>query len=239
MNIKGMVLAAGKGTRLYPYTEDKPKPLVEVNHKPIIEYNLNLLEKHGIYNVCVNTCYLSEVMLDYFQKRDKDSLNITVNEEKKMLGSAGGVKAFEKNFGSTTVVLSGDLLTNVNLSDMLEFHYSKKSTFTMGLTEVKDPRAYGIVVLNKEQKIVRFQEKPKTIEEAFSNLINTGIYIFEPHILKYIPNNEFFDFSNDLFPILLKEESDFYGYKMKDYWRDLGSVEQLNLADKDLKEQKI
>lgn len=229
-----MVLAAGKGERLYPLTKDLPKPLLKVGDKPIIEYNLSLLKEHGIKNVYVNTCYLSNKIEEYFTERKDDGLNIQLSIETEILGTAGGVKKLASKFTETFIVVSGDLLTTVNIKDMFFFHKEKKSHFTMGLTKVENPSQFGIVIIDDNAKIIRFKEKPKKKEEIFSNTINTGIYIIEPYVLDFIPENTFFDFSKDLFPILLQNKTPFYGYTFDSLWRDLGTISELEKADKEL-----
>ncbi len=229
-----MIMAAGKGERLYPLTKDLPKPLLKLGDKPIIEYNLSLLKKHNIKNVFINACYLSDKMEEYFAKRENDGLNIHLNIEPEILGTAGGVKNLSSKFSETFVVVSGDLLTTINIEDMYKFHKEKNSHFTIGLTEVEDPSHFGIVITDNNGKIIRFKEKPKNKEEVFSNIINTGVYIIEPYILDFIPENTFFDFSKNLFPILLKKNIPFYGYLFKGLWRDLGTISELEKAEKEL-----
>lgn len=232
---KAMVLAAGNGTRLHPLTLSNPKPLLMLNNKPIIEYNLDLLKKHGIEEVYINACYLSNKMVEYFKYRPKDELTIHLNVEEKMMGSAGGLKLLEDKLQETFLVVSGDLLTNAPLNHLISSHKEKGALASMGLTKVQDPRQYGIVVVNEEDRIIRFQEKPKTLEEAFSDLINVGIYVFEPTIFSYIPEDTFFDFSKDLFPILLEGKAPLFAFPIHSYWRDLGTIPELEIAENDIK----
>ena len=172
---KAMVLAAGNGTRLHPLTLSNPKPLLLLSNKPIIEYNLDLLKKYGIEEVHINACYLSDNMVSYFKNRPKDELSITLSVEKEMMGSAGGLKLLEDKFDDTFLVISGDLLTNAPLDGLILNHKEKGAIASMGLTEVQDPRQYGIVVVNENNQIIRFQVVPMTIVESVRYCLFVGI----------------------------------------------------------------
>lgn len=222
--MKAMVMAAGLGSRLMPLTTNIPKPMVPVANRPVMQYGLELLKKHQITEVIANVHYLPQEITSYFG--DGSALGIKLNyaEEKKLLGTAGGVKNNQAFLNDTFVVLSGDCLTNIDLSQMLKVHKEKGALATIALKVMDEVEHYGVVILDEEDKIMAFQEKPKK-EEALSNLVNTGVYIFEPEIFKLIPEASFYDFGRDLFPELVKLNLPFYGYVTEDYWCDIGTID--------------
>ncbi len=220
--MKAFVLAAGAGTRLRPLTSDIPKPMVPILGKPALFYTLMNLQKYGFDDVCINLYHRHEAITSYFNGRDL-GVNINYSLEKKLIGTAGAVKKQESFFKRTFVVMSGDGLTDIDLNKALEFHKKKKAMATIVLKEIDTKFEYGITLTDKYDKVKSFVEKPKW-KDVFASTINTGIYIFEPEILKFIPENKFFDFSLDLFPLLLKKKKNIYGYVMKEYWTDIGNI---------------
>jgi mannose-1-phosphate guanylyltransferase/phosphomannomutase len=220
--MKAFVLAAGIGTRLRPLTTDIPKPMVPILDKPILYYTFSNLLKYGFDNVCVNVHYRSEVVTDYF-KNNELGINLKFSHEQKLLGTAGAIKKNESFFNDTFVVMSGDGLTDVNLKKVLEFHKRKKSIATIVLKRIDLRFEYGIAITDKTGQIKSFVEKPLWAD-VFNNEVNTGIYIFEPKIFSFIPKEEFFDFSKDLFPLLIQKGEKIYGYLMDEYWADIGNI---------------
>ncbi|MCL2485713.1 MAG: NDP-sugar synthase [Endomicrobia bacterium] len=220
--MKAFVLAAGAGTRLRPLTSDIPKPMVPIVGKPALQHTLENLKKYGFKDVCVNLYHCPGVIVDYFKDNDT-GLNIKYSLEEKLLGTAGAIKKQENFFDETFVVMSGDGLTDINLKKALEFHKKKKSIATIVLKEIDARFEYGITLTDKNGKIKSFVEKPRW-KDIFADTVNTGIYIFEPEIFKYIPKDKFFDFSMDLFPLFLKNKKNIYGYVMKEYWTDIGNI---------------
>ena len=224
---KAMILAAGRGSRLKPLTTTTPKPLLDLNGRPIIEYTLDLLKRHGFSQVVVNAHYLSGVVLEYFRERPKDSLEIQISLEQNLLGSAGGVKKMENFLDEPFLVMCGDLITGIDLSALRDYHYEKNGVLTVAVTEVDDPRRYGVVWADESGQITRFVEKPHSVENISSREINMGIYIVDPSVMAVIPKWVYFDFGRDLFPLLLEMGAPMFSFKSDSYWRDLGTLDDL------------
>lgn len=225
--MKALIMAAGYGTRLEPLTLAVPKPMVPVVNKPTMQHNLELLKKYGIKDIVANIHYFPEQVENFFVDGTAFGVKLSYSYEEELLGTAGGVKRMARvidNIRDTFVVLSSDALTDINLNKLIAYHKKKKSLATVSLYPVEDPSQFGVVALDENERIGFFQEKPKR-EEAVSNLVNAGIYVFEPEILDMIPDG-FFDFGKELFPRLISEKMPLYGYKMIEYWSDVGSLEQ-------------
>jgi len=238
-DLKAFILAAGLGTRLRPLTEEISKPMVPIVNKPVMEHIIELLAFHRIIDVIANLHYHADAIRGYFGGGSRWGVNITYSMEETLLGTAGGVRSAKEVLGKETfLVISGDALTDINLSELVRFHKEKKGIATMVLTEVDDPSKYGVVVTNGSGRIVRFQEKPPQ-GKAKSRLANSGIYVFEPEIFGYIPKGVFYDFGRDLFPLFLEEGLDFYGFTHNDYWNDVGSLEEYQRGNFDALEGKV
>ncbi|SDP75853.1 mannose-1-phosphate guanylyltransferase / phosphomannomutase [Litchfieldia salsa] len=236
--MKGVIMAGGKGTRLRPLTYHMPKPMVPLLHTPVMEYSIELLKKHGITEIAVTTGYLAEDIKQYFGDGSSWGVNLSYFDEISPLGTAGSVKNAEAFLDETFVVISGDILTDFNLSDGINFHDMKKSTLTILMKEVENPSEYGILTTNSDGRVNRFLEKPKC-HEIFSDLINTGIYIVNPSIFSLIPQGECFDFSKDLFPLLIEQEDRVYGYLTNGYWSDIGTLPQYKQTRYDLLNDRV
>ncbi len=237
--MKAMVLAAGKGTRLLPLTGEIPKPMAPVVGKPMIQHIFELLDGGGVEEVHVNVFHLAEVILDFYGERSQvNGMSVNVTREERLMGTAGGVKRLADHFDDTFVVVMGDALTDVDVSEVVAFHKERGALATLALMPVSDTSQYGVVRLDGEGNIVAFQEKPHPAE-AISNLANTGIYVLEPEALDYIPENTFFDFANDLFPRLLEAGERFVGYEGDFYWSDVGTLEAYRAAQSDVLSGKV
>ena len=237
--MRAVLMAGGSGTRLRPLTCDLPKPMVPVLNRPIAEHIINLLRKYGITEVIATVHYLPDVMRNYFHDGSDFGVNLTYAvEEEQPLGTAGCVKNIEEVLDDTFIVISGDSITDFNLQEAIDFHREKKATATLILKRVPNPIEFGVVITNKENQIQRFLEKPST-SEIFSDTVNTGIYILEPEVLKYLPENEESDFSNDLFPLLLELGEPMYGYVADGYWCDVGHLDTYREAHYDALEKKV
>jgi mannose-1-phosphate guanylyltransferase/phosphomannomutase len=222
--MKAFVLAAGAGTRLKPLTIDMPKPMIPILGKPALYHTFANLKKHGFDSAYVNLYHCPDVITNFF-KNDDSGLKLEFSHEKTLLGTAGAIKKMEDFFNDTFVVMSGDGLTDINLKKAVEFHKKKKSLATIVLKKVDLRFEYGVTVINKNGEVQSFVEKPLW-SDIFDNRVNTGIYIFEPEIFKFIPKNKFFDFSTDLFPLLMKNKKKIYGYVMNEYWTDIGNTSE-------------
>ena len=198
--MKAMALAAGKGTRLFPLTGEIPKPMAPVVNTPIIEHIFDLLAGHGIEEVYVNVHYLADALLEAYGEESRvNGMTVHLERESELLGTAGGVKRLADRFDDTFVVVSGDALTDVNIKELVEYHKEKGALATIALRWVYDTSEFGVVEVDEEGNIQGFQEKPSP-EEAISTLANTGIYVFEPRALDYIPEGTFFDFAERRVP---------------------------------------
>ncbi len=235
--MKAMILAAGKGTRVRPITYTIPKPLIPIFEKPVMEFLLELLRQHGFDQVMVNVSHLAHEIEGYFRDGQRFGVNIAYSFEGRIvdgellgeaIGSAGGMRRiqdFHPFFDDTFVVLCGDALIDLDLSAAVKRHKEKGAIATVITKSVprEEVPSYGVVVTNEEGQIQTFQEKP-SVEEALSTEINTGIYIFEPEVLDYIPPNQEYDIGGELFPKLVEMGAPFYAVSMDFQWVDIGKV---------------
>ncbi len=236
--MKAMILAAGKGTRVQPITYTIPKPLIPILHKPVMEFLVDLLKQHDFTEIMVNVSHLAKEIESYFHDGQRFGVQIaysfegTIREngelEGQALGSAGGMRRiqdFYPFFDDTFVVLCGDALIDLDLTAAVKWHREKGSLATIITKSVprSEVTSYGVVVTDQDGKVQAFQEKP-TVEEALSTNINTGIYIFEPEVLNYIPSGQEYDIGGDLFPKLVEMGAPFYAIPMDFQWVDIGKV---------------
>jgi len=236
--MKAFVMAAGIGTRLRPLTYSIPKPLVPIVNLPVIGHLINNLAKNGINQIVVNLHYYPKLISSYISDGEKWGVKIKYSYEKKLLGTAGGVKLQEKFFDDTFIVTSGDGLSDINFKKLIKFHKEKKALATIVLKPIDAKLEYGVVEIDENNIIKNFYEKPSW-NEVFSNLVNTGIYVFEPEIFKYIPKNKFYDFGKDLLPKLVKKSLSVYGYIMEEYWCDVGNLSEYRKAQRDCLDGKV
>lgn len=223
--MRAMILGAGLGTRLRPLTDNISKPMIPVVNKPIMEHVIELLASQDIRDLIVNLHYEPEIIRQYFADGSKWGVNLTYSYEKCLLGTAGGLKKVKDFFDDRTfIIFSGDLLTDIQLGPLVDFHKKRGALATIALTKVEDPSKYGVVKTDKYGRIIAFQEKPSR-EEAVSNLISCGIYIFEPEIFDFIPAGKSYDFGKELFPFLFEKGERLYGFEHRDYWKDIGGLE--------------
>jgi len=223
--MRAVLMAGGSGTRLRPLTCDFPKPMVPILNRPIAEHIINLLKRHQITEVIATLHYLPDVFRDYFQDGSDFGVQMTYAvEEDQPLGTAGCVKNIADFLDQTFLVISGDSVTDFDLTAAIEFHKRKGSKATLILTRVPNPIEFGVVITDENYRITRFLEKPSS-SEIFSDTVNTGTYILEPSVLDYLPENQECDFSKDLFPLLLAKDEPMYGYIAQGYWCDVGHLE--------------
>jgi mannose-1-phosphate guanylyltransferase / phosphomannomutase len=223
--MRAVLMAGGSGTRLRPLTCDLPKPMVPVLNRPIAEHIINLLRRHHITEVIATLHYLPDALRDYFQDGSDFGVQITYAvEEDQPLGTAGCVKNIAELLDGTFIVVSGDSITDFDLTAAIQFHKARRSQATLILKRVPNPIEFGVVITDKDGQITRFLEKPST-SEVFSDTVNTGTYILEPEVLDYLPNGEECDFSKDLFPLLLDKGKPMYGYIAEGYWCDVGHLD--------------
>ncbi|MEW5861359.1 MAG: mannose-1-phosphate guanyltransferase [Cyanobacteriota bacterium] len=237
--MRAVLMAGGSGTRLRPLTCDLPKPMVPILNRPIAEHIINLLKRHQITEIIATLHYLPDVMRDYFQDGSDFGVQITYAiEEDQPLGTAGCVKNIAELLDETFLVISGDSVTDFDLTQAIEFHKKHKSKATIILTQVPNPIEFGVVITDEKQRIRRFLEKPSS-SEIFSDTVNTGTYILEPEVLQYLPSNQESDFSKDLFPLLLEKDEPMYGYIAQGYWCDVGHLDAYRESQYDGLHQKV
>ena len=231
--MKAIVMAGGFGTRLRPLTINTPKPMVPIGNIPMMGHVVGLLAKHGMTDI-TSLLYLDpERIRESFGDGSAFGVKMGYALPEDDLGTAGAVRYALGDPEEPVLVISGDLVTDFDLSEALAWHKERKADATILLTRVENPIAYGIVITDDEGRIVRFLEKP-TWGEAFSDTINTGIYILEPGAAALIPAGESFDFSQDLFPLMLRNGMNLYGKVMPGYWKDVGNVDEYFRAHDDL-----
>ncbi len=230
--MKAMILAAGVGSRLDPLTRNLPKPLVPIVNKPVMEHIIELLARYGFTKIMVNVYYHADQIEQYFGDGSKWGVKLEYSREDQLWGDAGSVKRCEKFFDSTFLVIGGDDLADIDLKRLTKHHHENKALCTIALSLVDDPSEYGIVLLNERGKITKFVEKPKG-EVIFSNMANTGVYLFEPDIFELIPKGTQYGFGNNVFPMLLEQKKRFYGHLTSSYWRDVGSLKQYQETHRD------
>jgi mannose-1-phosphate guanylyltransferase/phosphomannomutase len=239
MTVRGMVMAAGAGTRLRPLTYAIPKPMVPIANRPVLEYTVENLKRYGITDIIFNLHNYPEQIRDHFKDGSSWGVRIQYSLEPKLLGTAGGVrKAGWFLEDSTFLVMSGDGLTDINLSKLLAFHTQKKSSATIGLKCVDERFDYGVTLTDARGRIQKFIEKPQW-RDVFSNQVNTGIYVFEPRILKQIPPRRIVDFGHEIWPKLLAKGEPIYGYLTDRYWCDVGNLTEYRRAQRDFLEGKV
>jgi mannose-1-phosphate guanylyltransferase/phosphomannomutase len=236
--MKAVLMAGGEGSRLRPLTIVRPKPMVPIVNKPVMEHVLTLLKRHGITDVIVTVQYLASVIEDHFGDGSALGMHITYSVEEVPLGTAGSVKAVQDQLDDTFLVISADALTDFDLGRIIEFHRDRKATATLTLYQVPNPLEYGVVIIDGEGRIRQFLEKPSW-GEVFSDTVNTGIYVLEPTIFDYYEAGKPVDFSQQVFPELLRKRDRLYGYVASGYWCDVGNIQEYMRANADVLQGKV
>jgi mannose-1-phosphate guanylyltransferase / phosphomannomutase len=230
--VKAVVMAGGEGTRLRPLTSNQPKPMVPIVGKPCMEHILELLKRHGFDDVIVTLAFMPQSIRSYFGDGESLGLSIEYSVEESPLGTAGSVRLAFGKLDDTVLVISGDALCDIDLGELVAFHKEQGATVTIGLKSVPNPLEFGIVVTDEQGRIERFLEKPSW-GQVFSDTINTGIYVLEPEVLKHVPTDRPYDFSRELFPLLLEMGRPLYGRVCDGYWQDIGNLDQYRQANFD------
>lgn len=235
---KAVIMAGGFGTRLRPLTMSVPKPMVPLANKPMMEHIVDLLKKHGITDMLSVLYFQPERITGHF--RDGSAFGITMDyiTAEADYGTAGAVKNAQEKLRQPFIIISGDVLTDFDLGAAIAFHREKKAMATIVLTRVPQPLQYGIVMTADDGRITRFLEKPSW-GEVFSDTINTGIYLLEPDVLDLIPERTEFDFSKDLYPLMLQKGLPLYGYVARGYWKDIGNLTEYQVAHTDVLTSKV
>lgn len=231
--MKAVVMAGGEGSRLRPLTIGRPKPMVPIVNAPVMEHIFALLRRHGITEVVVTLQYMANAIQEYFGDGSDFGMRVHYTVEETPLGTAGSVKNAEHLLDEPFVVISGDALTDFDLGSIVERHHSKGAMATLTLYRVPNPLEYGVVILDKDDRVTRFLEKPSW-GEVFSDTVNTGIYVLDPTIFRYVPEGRAVDWSNDVFPQLLANGDPMYGYVAGGYWCDVGNLAEYMRANADI-----
>jgi mannose-1-phosphate guanylyltransferase / phosphomannomutase len=232
--LRAVIIAGGSGTRLRPLTFNTPKPMVPLFNKPFLQTQIELLKKHGITEIIINLHYLSDKIKDYFGDGSKFGVKIFYSFEEKPMGTCGAVKLAEPFFDNEPLlVFNGDILTDINLTELVEFHKQSQARATLTMIRVTDPTAYGLIFTEEDGRITRFLEKPSW-DEATVDTVNAGIYVLDPSVFRYVPLNEAYSFERGLFPLLLQLNEKVYGHTTDSYWLDIGSPAKYLQAHTDI-----
>ncbi|HWD23861.1 MAG TPA: sugar phosphate nucleotidyltransferase, partial [Acidimicrobiales bacterium] len=231
--MKAVIMAGGEGTRLRPLTSSQPKPLLPVANIPMAEHVISLLKRHGFTDIVITVAFLANSIRTYFGDGSEFGVNISYATEDRPLGTAGSVGNARDELTERFLVISGDVLTDIDLSALVEFHDAKGAVCTIALKPIDNPLEFGIVITDDDGRIERFLEKP-TWGQVFSDTINTGIYVLEPEVLDHVPAGEVIDFSSEVFPELLESGALLYGFVTEGYWEDVGTLEAYMTAHEDV-----
>lgn len=231
-------MAGGEGTRLRPLTSNQPKPMVPIVGKPCMEHILDLLREHRFDDVIVTLAFMPQAIRGYFGDGEAYGLSIRYSVEESPAGTAGSVKLAEEALDETFLVISGDALCDIDLGALVRAHREKGAMVTIGLKSVPNPLEFGIVVTDPEGRIERFLEKPSW-GQVFTDTINTGIYVLEPEVLRHVPTDRPYDFSKELFPLLLEMGKPLYGHVCDGYWQDIGNLDQYRQANFDALDENV
>src|SRR4051794_20636024 len=217
-------MAGGEGSRLRPLTSNQPKPMMPLVNRPMMEHIVNLLKQHGFEEIVVTLAFMPNAIRTYFGDGSEFGVRMVYATEEQPLGTAGSVRNAMEELDERFLVIAGDVITDIDLSAVVQFHEEKGALATIALKEMENPLEFGIVITNEDGSIERFLEKP-TWGQVFSDTINPGIYVLEPSIFDYTPADKPVDFSSEVFPALLDAGQPIFGYKCDGYWEDVGTLE--------------
>jgi NDP-sugar pyrophosphorylase family protein len=236
--MKAVILCAGEGIRLRPLTNDKPKVMVEIAGKPLLEHHINLLRHYGIKEVAINLYYQPEVIEEYFGDGSRFGVKIHYHRELSLQGTAGTVRALKDYLDDTFVVLYGDCVCSVNLKKLIDFHKSKRGIASITVHESSHPYDSDIVVVDANQRAKMFKRvKPR---ENFVNLTSAALYVMEPEIIGRIEGPDPLDFGRDIFPKILSDGTlKIFAYHTEEYMKDMGTLERLEKVKKDICDGKV
>ncbi|HWE57985.1 MAG TPA: sugar phosphate nucleotidyltransferase [Acidimicrobiales bacterium] len=231
--MKAVIMAGGEGTRLRPLTSNQPKPMMPIANRPMMEHIIELLKRHGFEDIVVTVAFQANAIRTYFGNGSEFGVRMVYATEETPLGTAGSVRNAMDELDDTFLVISGDVLTDIDIGSVVKFHQDRRAMATIGLKSMENPLEFGIVITREDGSIERFLEKP-TWGQVFSDTINTGIYVLEPGIFDYIEPDKPVDFSSDVFPRMLDEGKPVFGYVADGYWEDVGTLDAYIKAHQDL-----
>ncbi len=236
--MKAVIMAGGEGTRLRPLTSNMPKPMLPLVNRPMMEHIIELLRGHGVEDIVVTLAFMPNVIRNYFGDGSEFGVRMVYATEESPLGTAGSVRNAMAELDETFLVISGDVLTDIDLGAIVETHRQREAVATIGLVRVENPLEYGIVITREDDSIDRFLEKP-TWGEVFSDTINSGIYVLEPRVFDWIAPDVPVDFSSDVFPKLLDAGERVIGAVADGYWEDVGTLPAYVRAHKDILDSRV
>jgi len=236
--MKAVIMAGGEGTRLRPQTSNLPKPMLPLVGRPMMEHIISLLRRHGITDIVVTVAFLPNVIRNYFGDGSELGVRMVYATEETPLGTAGSVGNAKAELDERFLVISGDVLTDIDLTSVIEFHEKNQAMATLALCAVENPLEFGIVITREDGSIERFLEKPGW-GQVFSDTINTGIYVLEPEIFDLIPEGRSVDFSSEVFPAVLESGGALFGYVADSYWEDVGTTAAYLKAHEDILNGKV
>jgi mannose-1-phosphate guanylyltransferase / phosphomannomutase len=236
--MKAVIMAGGEGTRLRPLTSNQPKPMIPVANKPMMEHIVKLLREHGFTDIVVTVAFLANTIRTYFGDGSEFGVRMVYATEETPLGTAGSVRNAMDELDERFLVISGDVLTDIDLSEVVRFHDERKAMATISLKAMENPLEFGIVITREDGSIERFLEKP-TWGQVFSDTINTGIYVLEPDVFEFIPPGHPVDFSSEVFPAMLEAGQAMYGYVADGYWEDVGTLDAYLRTHRDVLDGKV
>ncbi len=231
-------MAGGEGTRLRPLTSNQPKPMLPMANRPMMEHVVALLRQHGLEDIVVTVAFMPNAIRSYFGDGSEFGVRMVYATEEKPLGTAGSVRNAREQLDERFVVISGDVLTDIDLGAVVDHHCSKGALATIALKAVENPLEFGIVITREDGSIERFLEKP-TWGQVFSDTINTGIYVLEPEIFDFIAEDRPVDFSEEVFPAVLEAGKPIYGYVAGGYWEDVGTIDAYLTAHQDILDERV
>jgi mannose-1-phosphate guanylyltransferase / phosphomannomutase len=236
--MKAVIMAGGEGTRLRPLTSNQPKPMLPMANRPMMEHVVNLLRQHGFDDIVVTVAFMANVIRSYFDDGSEFGVRMVYATEETPLGTAGSVRNARAQLDERFLVISGDVLTDMNLAAVVAHHDATGALATIALKAVEDPLEFGIVITRDDGSVERFLEKP-TWGQVFSDTINTGIYVLEPEIFDFIPEGRPVDFSGEVFPDVLAHGRVLQGHVAEGYWEDVGTLEAYLRAHQDILDQRV
>jgi len=236
--MKAVIMAGGEGTRLRPLTSNQPKPMLPMANRPMMEHVVNLLRNHGFEDIVVTVAFMANAIRTYFGDGSEFGVRMVYATEETPLGTAGSVRNARDELDERFLVISGDVLTDIDLTRVVSFHEQHGAVATLALKAVDNPLEFGIVITNEDGSVERFLEKP-TWGQVFSDTINTGIYVLEPEIFDFIPANRPVDFSGESFPAMLEAKRPLFGYVADGYWEDVGTLEAYLRAHQDIMDERV
>src|ERR1700722_17793318 len=236
--MKAVIMAGGEGPLFRPLTSSQPKPMIPIANRPMMEHIVELLKKHGFDDIVVTVAFQANAIRTYFGDGSEFGVRMVYATEENPLGTAGSVGNAKDELTEPFLVISGDVLTDIDLAAIVEFHREHKAMATIGLKAMDNPLEFGIVITRDDGSIERFLEKPSW-GQVFSDTINTGIYVLEPEVFDYIVPDKSVDFSSDVFPRLLDDGKPVFGYVAEGYWEDVGTLDAYIKAHADVLDQKV